>query len=170
MRGGVLGPPLRLEPLLPSAAPADRPARRTPPLLPQSLHGKEHFASLHGKVGALNLLLVALAPVLGVVSFRRMGLITKLPEALQPRVKWLHRMVSGAWVELRSVGGAAPCGRAWSSLAGLLRGPRSRCLPRAAAGGGDLDPGAGDDAAGPPPPGGDGGAWLRRSLLGFLPG
>lgn len=47
-------------------------------------------------MGALNLLLVALAPLLGVVSFRKMGIITKLPEDVQPRVKWLHRMVSDA--------------------------------------------------------------------------
>jgi hypothetical protein len=60
----------------------------------QALHGKRHFTSLHGKVGLITTLLVAAAPTLGFLSFRKLGLLTRLPPGMQPKVKWAHRLVS----------------------------------------------------------------------------
>jgi Eukaryotic cytochrome b561 len=58
----------------------------------QTLHGKPHFTSLHGKVGALTLLLLLLTTLIGGLSFRRLGLLPKLPTEAQPKVKWAHRL------------------------------------------------------------------------------
>jgi cytochrome b-561 domain-containing protein 2 len=59
----------------------------------QTLNGKQHFTSLHGKVGLLTFLLALAAPLLGMLSFRRLGLIQRFPPDWQPRLKWLHRLV-----------------------------------------------------------------------------
>lgn len=59
----------------------------------QNLKGKQHFTSLHGKVGVVTLALALASPLLGVCSFRRLGVIQKFPEPWQPRLKWLHRLV-----------------------------------------------------------------------------
>ena len=67
------------------------------------LNGKAHFTSLHGKVGVLTLALLGASPLLGSLSFRRLGLLQRLPEGLQPHVKWLHRLVSGG----QGVGGTS---------------------------------------------------------------
>ena len=64
------------------------------PTLPQNLKGKQHFTSLHGKVGLLTFVLALASPALGTLSFRRLGLIQRFPEDWQPRLKWLHRLVS----------------------------------------------------------------------------
>ena len=66
------------------------------PLPTQNLHGKDHFTSLHGKVGLLSFGLALLSPALGVLSFRRLGLIQRFPEDWQPHIKWLHRLVRPA--------------------------------------------------------------------------
>ena len=60
----------------------------------QALRKKPHFTSLHGKVGVIALVLVGAAPALGFLSFRKMGLLTRLPAEMQPKVKWAHRLVS----------------------------------------------------------------------------
>lgn len=60
----------------------------------KAINGKLHFSSLHGKVGAIVLILTAAAPVLGISSFKKLGLITKFPERWQPQIKWLHRALS----------------------------------------------------------------------------
>lgn len=49
--------------------------------------------SLHGKVGLIATVLVAIAPMLGILSFRKLGILTKLPAEWHPIVKWTHRMV-----------------------------------------------------------------------------
>ncbi len=59
----------------------------------QAIHGKQHFTSLHGKVGAINLALALAAPLLGTLSFKKLGLLSNLSEEMQPRVKWAHRVV-----------------------------------------------------------------------------
>lgn len=65
----------------------------------QVRNNKDHFTSLHGKVGLLTLLLAALAPLGGLFSFRKLGLVTHLPEPWQPVVKWLHRCAGAlTWV------------------------------------------------------------------------
>ncbi|KAK9861801.1 hypothetical protein WJX84_007059 [Apatococcus fuscideae] len=53
--------------------------------------GKPHFRSYHAKVGLASLLGTAVAPLAGAVAFRRLGLLTKLPPSLHPRIKQLHR-------------------------------------------------------------------------------
>lgn len=88
-----------------SAAPlhSTNPAPSCPALPLQNLKGKAHFTSLHGKVGLVAFSLAMAAPLLGVLSFRRLGLIQRFPEPWQPRLKWLHRLVGGvAW---RGAGG-----------------------------------------------------------------
>eukprot|EP00887_Chlorella_sp_A99_P002879 scaffold6.g2879.t1 len=66
----------------------------------KALKGKQHFASLHGKTGLVATALTAASVLLGVLSFRKLGLIQRFPESWQPHIKWLHRMVSiGTWVQ-----------------------------------------------------------------------
>jgi cytochrome b-561 domain-containing protein 2 len=65
-------------------------------ILPQNLMGKSHFLSLHGKMGLLTFLLALASPLLGALSFRRLGLVQRFPQDWQPRLKWLHRLVSAA--------------------------------------------------------------------------
>ena len=60
----------------------------------QANHGKAHFQTLHGKFGLCTFLTAVAVAGGGLVSFRRMGLITRLPGSVQPKVKWLHRSVS----------------------------------------------------------------------------
>ncbi|KAG2492371.1 hypothetical protein HYH03_009319 [Edaphochlamys debaryana] len=55
------------------------------------LHGKPHFVSLHAKFGLATLILSTLLPLWGLVSFRRLGIIQRFPERLQPVIKMLHR-------------------------------------------------------------------------------
>lgn len=60
----------------------------------KNLKGKQHFTSLHGKVGLVTFLLSLASPLLGALSFRRLGLVQRLPEGWQPQMKWLHRLIS----------------------------------------------------------------------------
>lgn len=77
---------------------------------PQANNGKQHFTSLHGKVGNINTWLAVATPVGGIFSFRKLGLITRLPEPWHPFIKWLHRCVS-CHIERcsMSVSRAIPC-------------------------------------------------------------
>lgn len=59
----------------------------------KTLHGKPHFVTLHAKVGLATLCLSIVAPLLGVVSFKKLGIYEKLPVALQAQSKWFHRNV-----------------------------------------------------------------------------
>lgn len=59
----------------------------------QVLHDKPHFRSIHAKFGLATLVLGILAPLGGVVSFRRFGLLQRFPDRLQMRIKWFHRNV-----------------------------------------------------------------------------
>ncbi len=63
-------------------------------LVCQVVHGKAHFTSWHAKVGLAVFILSIVAPLGGVVSFRRLGLLQRLPEKMQPQIKWAHRNVS----------------------------------------------------------------------------
>lgn len=47
------------------------------------------------QLGLIAMVLTALSPLLGVGSFKRLGIITKFPEPWQPRIKWIHRLVGG---------------------------------------------------------------------------
>ncbi len=58
------------------------------------VHGKAHFTSWHAKVGLAVFTLSILVPLGGIVSFRKFGLLQRLPEKLQPQIKWAHRNVS----------------------------------------------------------------------------
>ena len=58
------------------------------------MHGKAHFTSWHAKVGLTVFILSIVAPLGGIVSFRKFGLLQRLPEKLQPQVKGAHRAVS----------------------------------------------------------------------------
>lgn len=63
------------------------------------MHGKAHFTSLHGKMGLLTTALTMGAPVLGVLSFRRLGFHERLPPEWQPVTKWAHRLLGAVtWV------------------------------------------------------------------------
>ena len=77
--------PLSLPPLSPS-----RPNKL------QSLHGKTHFKSLHGKLGLITTILVGATPALGFFSFRKLGLLAQLPSEWQPAVKWAHRLLGAS--------------------------------------------------------------------------
>ncbi|GBF87436.1 hypothetical protein Rsub_00147 [Raphidocelis subcapitata] len=54
-------------------------------------HGKPHFRTLHGRLGLLALILSAAAPLLGAVSFRKLGLIQRFPEEWHYTIKKAHR-------------------------------------------------------------------------------
>lgn len=60
----------------------------------QALHGKDHFTSLHGKLGLITTIMTIIALVLGVVSFRKLGIISAFPSETHAGLKWVHRMVS----------------------------------------------------------------------------
>lgn len=60
----------------------------------QVIHDKPHFKSVHGKLGVTTFAAALLAAAGGIFSFRRFGLLTKLPDHLQPQLKWVHRNVS----------------------------------------------------------------------------
>ena len=60
----------------------------------QVIHGKRHFQSLHAKFGLATFILAVIAPLGGLISFRKLGLLQRFPDKLQPRIKWLHRNVS----------------------------------------------------------------------------
>ncbi|KAK9916106.1 hypothetical protein WJX75_008637 [Coccomyxa subellipsoidea] len=55
--------------------------------------GKEHFKSVHAKFGLATFILGIMAPLGGLMSFRRLGLLQKFPDKFQPRIKWAHRNV-----------------------------------------------------------------------------
>ncbi|CAK0780506.1 hypothetical protein CVIRNUC_005075 [Coccomyxa viridis] len=57
------------------------------------VHGKAHFTSWHAKVGLTVFILSIVAPLGGVASFRKFGLLQRMPEKLQPRIKWAHRNI-----------------------------------------------------------------------------
>jgi hypothetical protein len=61
-------------------------------VLSQELHGKPHFLSLHGKVGVMTTVSTLIAPALGILSFRKLGLISLLPAEWQAISKWFHRL------------------------------------------------------------------------------
>ncbi|GAX81977.1 hypothetical protein CEUSTIGMA_g9405.t1 [Chlamydomonas eustigma] len=54
---------------------------------------KLHFKSTHSKFGVATLLMTVLSPLMGVVSFKRLGIITKFPEKWHSFIKFLHRRV-----------------------------------------------------------------------------
>mmetsp|Transcript_11039 Transcript_11039/g.33104 ORF Transcript_11039/g.33104 Transcript_11039/m.33104 type:complete len:226 (-) Transcript_11039:49-726(-) len=63
------------------------------------IHGKAHFKTTHGKFGLATVVLSAVAPLGGVLSFRKFGLLTLLPEILHAPTKWAHRKVGMvAWL------------------------------------------------------------------------
>ena len=55
------------------------------------------------QLGLLTLVLTGLSPVLGAVSFRKLGIIQRFPDHWQPRLKKLHKLVS------MRLGGRATC-------------------------------------------------------------
>ncbi len=56
-------------------------------------HHKHHFTSLHGKVGLLTVGCSCLSVLLGALSFRALGMMSRLPLRTQAQVKGLHRKV-----------------------------------------------------------------------------
>ena len=64
------------------------------------IHDKPHFKTLHGKFGITTFALALTVAAGGAVSFRRFGLLTKLPDHLQTRLKWVHRNVSSVLSKL----------------------------------------------------------------------
>lgn len=65
--------------------------------------GKEHFKSWHGLLGTEIAAAAMVAAVGGAVSFRRIGVLAKLPANVQPMVKAAHRY-SGPAVWLLAMG------------------------------------------------------------------
>lgn len=65
----------------------------------KTIHNKQHFKSLHGKVGLFTTLLSLAAPTLGVLCFKNLGLLSRLPSEWHPFIKWVHRMIGAiTWV------------------------------------------------------------------------
>ena len=62
-------------------------------LVTQNRLGKEHFASLHAKTGLVTFGLAMAAPLGGILSFRKLGLLPLLPQQWQAHIKWVHRSV-----------------------------------------------------------------------------
>ena len=63
----------------------------------QAIHGKDHFTSLHGKLGLITTIMTMLALVLGVISFRKLGIISVFPSESHAGIKWMHRLVRVAF-------------------------------------------------------------------------
>lgn len=57
------------------------------------IHHKNHFTSLHGKVGLLTIGMSCASVLLGALSFKALGLINHLPLKTQAQIKGLHRKV-----------------------------------------------------------------------------
>ncbi len=57
---------------------------------------REAARFLTSQVGLATLVLSVVAPLGGTVSFRRLGIIQRFPDRLQPLIKTLHRQASGA--------------------------------------------------------------------------
>ena len=58
--------------------------------------GKLHFQTIHARTGLATLLLAVAAPMGGLLSFKRLGLLAHFPEGWQPGIKQAHRMVRTA--------------------------------------------------------------------------
>ena len=65
----------------------------------QTIAGKAHFTSRHGKCGLAALLLTAVAPLLGAVSFKTLNILALFPERIHSPIKAAHRRM-GAFVWL----------------------------------------------------------------------
>lgn len=59
----------------------------------KNLKGRPHFKTTHGKLGLLTIILTGLSPVLGAITFRKLGLIHWFPEGWHVRMKKTHRML-----------------------------------------------------------------------------
>mmetsp|Transcript_796 Transcript_796/g.1759 ORF Transcript_796/g.1759 Transcript_796/m.1759 type:complete len:273 (-) Transcript_796:241-1059(-) len=59
----------------------------------KSIHGKPHFTSYHSYAGLLAFVLAIVAPLGGAVSFKRLGLLTRLPQQHWAPIKYVHRKV-----------------------------------------------------------------------------
>lgn len=68
----------------------------------KSIHGKDHFTSLHGKLGVITMVLALAVAVLGGLGFKR---YSPLPVQMHPGMKWVHRSVGVAmwWVALIAI-------------------------------------------------------------------
>jgi cytochrome b-561 domain-containing protein 2 len=64
----------------------------------KSIHGKNHFTSLHGKLGLITYMMSLAVAALGISSFKHLGLIEALPASLHPTIKWIHRMVCDTYI------------------------------------------------------------------------
>ena len=62
--------------------------------------GKQHYQSAHARFGVATLLLLAATVLGGAASFRRLGLLTRLPERMQPTLKAMHRIVGRRCISL----------------------------------------------------------------------
>ena len=62
----------------------------------QSRLGKPHYATLHGKLGLAAVVLSIATPLLGAVSFKTLGLLTRFPQHTHARVKRAHRSLGAA--------------------------------------------------------------------------
>ncbi|KAI8468594.1 MAG: eukaryotic cytochrome b561-domain-containing protein [Monoraphidium minutum] len=96
----------------------------------KNLNGKPHFRTLHGKLGLLTLVLTAASPLLGVVSFRKLGLIQRFPDEWQPRLKKTHKLLGAAtwFLALLTVEIALP----HKAVHRVRRGARGGCAAGAA--------------------------------------
>lgn len=84
---------------MPAAPRGQAPGRSTQPVQPWRIPVLCMSHLQHGKVGLLTFCLALASPLLGALSFRRLGLVQRFPEGWQPRLKWLHRLVGlgGGW-------------------------------------------------------------------------
>jgi hypothetical protein len=57
----------------------------------QIIKGKMHWKVWHSKIGLVVTIAAMLAAIVGTVSFRRTGILAKLPAHVQPLVKATHR-------------------------------------------------------------------------------
>ena len=64
----------------------------------KTLHGKPHFTSYHSYAGLAAFVLALVAPLGGLVSFKRLGMLTKLPQSYWAPVKLAHRKAGSATV------------------------------------------------------------------------
>lgn len=64
------------------------------------IHGKDHFTSLHGKLGLLAMLLTSVVTVLGYCGFKK---YSPLPIHLHASIKWAHRGLGAASCVFKSL-------------------------------------------------------------------
>lgn len=59
----------------------------------QDINNKNHFTSLHGKMGLITTFFSVFTTIFGTLNFRQLGFLMKFPEKWHAFLKWFHRYI-----------------------------------------------------------------------------